>query len=53
MEVDRVKRWWEPGNVSYTNRRAPVMDAYVGLLEPPEWVLYLGLRSKAAKVLRS
>ena len=32
---------------SFITREAPVLDAYIGLLEAPDYVLYLGLRDRA------
>lgn len=37
---------------SYLNREAPVLDAYIGLLEAPGYVLYLGLRDNAEDELK-
>lgn len=31
----------------HKNRRAPVLDVFVGLIEPPFYVLYLGLVDQA------
>lgn len=37
---------------SFIDGDAPVLDAYVGLLEAPEYVLYLGLRDNAEAELK-
>lgn len=37
---------------SYIDRDAPVMDASMGLLEAPEYVLFLGLRDEAEGILK-
>jgi hypothetical protein len=32
--------------------KEPVLDAYIGILQPPEYVLYLGERDKAAAAIQ-
>jgi hypothetical protein len=40
-------------NFFYANRDAPILDAYIGLLEAPKLVLYLGLKDQAMEKIKS
>jgi len=42
---------WFPQRVGYINIKAPILDAYVGLIEPPNYVLYLGDQARAEEII--